>query len=133
MGDIERIPIQIIKRQKKTGRAVYIPLKDTAWNIIDDGQDHTLNDKVFRLLGNTRSQTNQYLMKWAYKAGVKKPVGWHTARRTFATMALENGVDIYTVAKLLGQKNIKQVAKYAQATDKLRRRAVAALPDIEIG
>jgi integrase len=129
-GNIERNPLQIIKRQKKTGRAVYIPLKDTAWNIIDDGQDHNPNDKVFKLLANTGSQTNQYLLKWAGKAGVKKPVGWHTARRTFATLALENGVDIYTVAKLLGHKNIKQVAKYAQATDKLRRSAVAALPEI---
>jgi site-specific recombinase XerD len=83
-------------------------------------------------LANTKSQTNQYLLKWAEKAGVKKPVGWHTARRTFATWELESGADIYTVSKLLGHKNIKQVAKYAQATDKLRRSAVNALPVIRL-
>jgi integrase len=131
-GDIERDPIQIIKRQKKTRRAVYVPLKDTAWKIIDDSADHNPEDKVFNLLANTRSQTNQYLLKWAEKAGIKKPVGWHTARRTFATLGLEHGADIYTVAKLLGHTRLKQVAKYAQATDKLRRNAVAALPEIKL-
>jgi site-specific recombinase XerD len=71
-------------------------------------------------------------LKWASLAGVAKPVGWHTARRTFATWELEQGVDIYTVAKLLGHKKLKLVAKYAQATDKLRREAVAALPEIKL-
>jgi integrase len=131
-SDIELNPLQIIKRQKKTQKAVYIPLKETSWRIINDGKEHNPSDKVFSLLASTKSQTNQYLIKWAEKAGVKKPVGWHTARRTFATWELEYGADIYTVAKLLGHKNIKQVAKYAQATDKLRRSAVAALPEIKM-
>jgi integrase len=131
-GDIETNPRQIIKRQKKTRRAVYIPLKEIAWAIIDDSADHNPDDKVFSLLAKTKSQTNQYLIKWALKAGIKKPVGWHTARRTFATLALENGGDIYTVAKLLGHARLKQVAKYAQATDKLRRSAVDALPEIQM-
>jgi integrase len=131
-GDIELNPLQIIKRQKKTRRTVYVPLKETSWGIINDGKDHNPDDKVFSLLANTKSQTNQYLIKWAEKAGIKKPVGWHTARRTFATLALENGADIYTVAKLLGHKKLKQVAKYAQATDKLRREAVEALPEITL-
>jgi integrase len=131
-GDIERNPLQIIKRQQKTQRAVYIPLNDTAWSIIKEGRERNPHDKVFPLLANTKSQTNQYLINWAEKAGINKPVGWHTARRTFATWELENGADIYTVAKLLGHKNIKQAAKYAQATDKLRRSAVEALPGIKL-
>jgi integrase len=131
-GDIERNPLQIIKRQKKTQRTVYVPLKDTAWRLIDDGNDHNPDDKVFHYLSRGKSQTNSYLIKWAKNAGVNKPVGWHTARRTFATWQLENGADIYTVARLLGHKNIKQVAKYAQATDKLRRSAVDGLPEITL-
>ena len=131
-GDIERDPLQIIKRQQKTRHAVHIPLKEIAWNIIDDGEAHHPDDKVFACLGNTKSQTNQYLLKWAAKAGVTKPVGWHTARRTFATWELEHGADIYTTAKLLGHKHIKQAAKYAQVTDKLRRSAIDALPEITL-
>jgi integrase len=48
-GDIERNPTQIIKRQKKTRRAVYVPLKETSWGIINDGGGHNPNDKVFSL------------------------------------------------------------------------------------
>ncbi|MDR1902072.1 MAG: tyrosine-type recombinase/integrase [Treponema sp.] len=129
---MERNPLQIIKRQKKTQRAVYIPLNDTAWSIIKEGRERNLYDKVFPLLANTKSQTNQYLINWAEKAGINKPVGWHTALRTFAAWELENGADIYTAAKLLGHKNIKQAAKYAQAADKLRRSAVEALPSIKL-
>jgi integrase len=132
-GDIERNPTRIIKRQKKTRSAVCVPLNGVAWGIIDDGRDHNPGDKVFTLLADTKSQTNQYLLRWAEKAGVKKRVGWHTARRTFATWELEQGADIYTVANLLGHKKLKQVAKYAQATDKLRREAVEALPKIDMG
>lgn len=131
-GDVERRPPQIIKRQKKTRSPVYIPLKETAWRIIDDHEGHHPDDKVFGTLAGTGTQTNRYLQKWTAKAGVEKPVGWHTARRTFATWELESGADIYTVSKLLGHRNIRQAAKYAQATDKLRRQAVAGLPEIRL-
>jgi site-specific recombinase XerD len=129
-GNIEHNPLQIIKRQEKTQQTVCIPLKEIAWEMINDFTVHHPNDNIFSLLSKTQSQTNKYLIRLALNAGISKPVGWHTARRTFATLALENGVDIYTVAKLLGHKNIKQVAKYAQATDKLRRKAIDALPEI---
>jgi site-specific recombinase XerD len=64
------------------------------------------------------------------RAKIKKKVGWHTARRSFATLALENGADLYTVAKLLGHTNLKAVAKYAKVTDRLRREAVGGLPEL---
>jgi site-specific recombinase XerD len=100
--------------------------------LIDDGREHNPDDRVFARLAGARTQTNRYLLRWAAEAGVRKPVGWHTARRTFATWELEHGADIYTVARLLGHAKLKQVARYAQATDKLRREAVAALPEIRI-
>jgi integrase len=131
-GDVERNPLQIIKRQQKTKLNVYVPLNASAWAIINDGKEHTPDDKVFEVLGDTKGQTNRYLKKWAVAADVKKHIGWHTARKTFATLGLEHGADIYTVARLLGHVNTKQTAKYAQVTDKLRRRAVDALPEISV-
>jgi site-specific recombinase XerD len=129
---IETNPTQIIKNQKKTKNPVYIPLGNSARKLIIDGAEHNQSDRIFNLAGHNRRSSYKYLKKWADEAKVRKNIAWHTARRTFATMALENGVDIYTVAKLLGHTNINQVAKYAKVTDKLRREAIAALPEIKL-
>ncbi|MDR1469636.1 MAG: site-specific integrase [Spirochaetaceae bacterium] len=131
-GQIETSPMQIVKRQEKTKIPVYIPLSETAKRLIDDGKEHAPAEKVFVLPHDHRRQSYYVLKRWREAAGVTKNIGWHTARRTFATLALENGVDIYTVAKLLGHTSISQVAKYAKVTDRLRREAVAALPEIRL-
>jgi integrase len=132
-GKIETNPMQIIKSQKKTKNPVCIPLNKSAQALIVDGRPHKMEDNIFNLSGHNRRMSYNYLKDWAEKAGIKKIIGgWHTARRTFATMALENGVDIYTVAKLLGHNSISNVTKYAKVTDKLRMEAVNALPDIGI-
>jgi integrase len=131
-GQIETNPMQIIKRQKKTDVPVYIPLNETVKKILENRTRHTPAERVFDLPNDHRRQTYHVLKRWTKAASIDKDIGWHTARRTFATLALENGVDIYSVAKLLGHSSINQVAKYAKVTDKLRREAVAALPEINL-
>ncbi|MDR2095490.1 MAG: site-specific integrase [Treponema sp.] len=131
-GDIEHNPLQIVKRQKKTGNKVFIPLHESAWQIVNDGAIHAYTELVFPRLGSIKSSVNDYLTRWAAKAGIDKHIGWHTARHTFAVLSLENGAEIYTVSKLLGHTNLKTTQVYAQATDKMKRDAVNALPRIEI-
>ena len=130
---IESNPMQIIKSQQKTRNAVYVPLNEIAQSIIIDGKNHAANEKVFNTLGTRNRRTSYtHFKNWAKKAGIKKTIGWHTARRTFATMALLNGADILTLAKLLGHTNLSHVAKYAKVTDKLKTEAVNTLPKIAI-
>ena len=131
-GDIERDPLQIKKRQQKTGRYVNIPLNPNAWEIINDGAIHKHSELVFPLIGTTGTSTNQYLGFWTRDAGLEKKIGWHTARHTFATLTLENGADFFTVSKLLGHTKTATTAVYTKATDKLKREAVNALPDIDL-
>ena len=131
-GDIERDPLQIKKRQQKTGRYVNIPLNPNAWEIINDGAIHKHTELVFPLIGTTGTSTNQYLGFWTRDAGLEKKIGWHTARHTFATLTLENGADFFTVSKLLGHTKTATTAVYTKATDKLKREAVNALPDIDL-
>jgi site-specific recombinase XerD len=40
-------------------------------------------------------------------------VSFHTLRHTFASHAVMAGVDLYTLAKILGHRDIKQVQQYA--------------------
>jgi integrase len=131
-GDIIREPLQIAKRQEKTGRKVFIPLHTTAWGIINDGAIHNHQETIFPELTKTRTNTNQYLTAWAERAGLDKRIGWHTSRHTFATLTLESGADFFTVSKLLGHTKTATTAVYTKATDKLRREAVNGLPKIDI-
>jgi len=130
--NIEHNPPQIIKNQKKTGRKVFIPLNETAWKIINDGSMHSCAEAVFPLVSSSTWTMNEYLMRWAQRAGVQKQIGWHTARHTFAVLSLESGADIYTVSRLLGHTDVQTTQIYAKATDKMKREAVNALPQIEI-
>jgi len=131
-GRISTNPMRLIKKQEKTGNAVHIPLSKSAQAILGNTDGHSADDPVFDLSSHNRRTSYYYLKEWAEKANIKKNIGWHTARRTFATMALENGADIYTVSKLLGQTSIKHTTKYAKVTDRLKIDAVNALPEIPL-
>ena len=130
-ADIKREAREIRKRQVKTNRVVMIPLNATAWELIDDGAIHNRQEPVFPHLAAAKN-TNDRLIQWGKRAGLDVAMGWHIARRTFATFALENGTDISVVSKLLGHSKIAQTLTYAKVGDKLKRRAVDGLPAIEI-
>jgi site-specific recombinase XerD len=121
-----------MKKQKKTGNRVYIPLSESAWKAINDGAIHNFKDKIFPALSALRHDYREILKGWAKAAGIQKNVAWHTARRTFAVLSLEGGAGIYTVSKLLGHTSLDTTQVYARATDKLKRAAVDALPAVEI-
>ena len=82
----------------KTEYVVEVPLHPMA-----KAQLVANNDRlVFPLVGRTKTNSITYFVRWAESAGVQKKIGWHTARRTFATLAVEAGVDQYVISKLLG-------------------------------
>ena len=114
-------------RQKKTGSVEYLPLSETARKLL--GKEHE-EGVVFRM--PCSSVANKRLKKVAEKAGIKKHISFHTARHTFATMSLTVGVDLYTVSKLLGHKDISTTQIYAKIVDQKKNDAINKLPRIEI-
>lgn len=123
--DLDRM--EIVKRQKKTGKLVVVPLRKDVLALIDCGTHEGL---VFPLLAATRTTTNRYLHGWAEAAGIKKNVSWHTARHTDATLLVESGADLYTVMRLLGHTRIATTMQYAVVSDRKKRDAVCNLPKI---
>lgn len=77
---------------------------------------------IFPLPSN--STLGRILRQWATEAGITKHVTFHTARHSYATMALSSGNDIYTISKLLGHRNINTTAVYAAVVDTQRDAAV---------
>lgn len=68
--------------------------------------------------GTLQSKMNAYLKELADICGIKKTLTTHTARHTFATFALANGVSIESVAKMLGHTNVQMTRHYARVLDR---------------
>jgi integrase len=132
-GDIVRTPApMLMKRQVKTQGIAGVPLNASAWAIINDDQIHKAEDLIFPTLSKSKASTSYHFKLWPERAKVNKKIGWHTARHTFAVLSLEGGADLYTVSKLLGHTDIQTTQVYAKATDGMKRKAVDALPSIEL-
>lgn len=50
--------------------------------------------------------------------GIHKIITTHTARHTFATYALANGVSMESVSKMLGHTNLQMTRHYARILDR---------------
>ncbi|MDR2742350.1 MAG: site-specific integrase [Treponema sp.] len=130
-GDVDRDRLH--KRQHKTGDIAHVPLSASAREIIGGCENHKPDERIFPLLlERGRDASNYRIRRLARTAGIRKRVGWHTARHTFAVLSLEAGTGIYTLSRLLGHRSVKTTEVYARATDKLKREAVDALPDLRI-
>jgi integrase len=117
-------------QQKKTGAFEYLALPSggAADKLLNANRSFMPN--IFSLPVNDRA--NIWLREWGAAAGIKKHLHWHMSRDTCATRMLEQGVDLYTVQKILGHRSIAMTQKYARVTDPLKQAALASLPDIDI-
>jgi integrase len=132
-GHISREPLSLRIRQTKTQTFVTVPLSNMAWDLINDNKPHHANEAVFpSLAAHTKTNTNVYLNKWAKQAGVEKQLGWHVARRTFGTLALQAGGDLKTVSTLLGHKKITHTAQYLKTDSEITKKVINALPSIDL-
>src|SRR5579862_3883704 len=126
--------------QAKTGAPETLPLSAQAVAILD-GQINACvspriktrieGDAVFKL--GAQQTIDKAIRRWVKRAAIKKKISFHSARHTFATLSLTNGVDIYTVSKLLGHKSLGTTEIYAKVIDQKKRQAVAMLPRLNSG
>ena len=110
----------------KTGRLLEIPLHPNAKKYMEEND----SEFVFPLVATTNTNCLGYFDRWARNAGVEKKIGWHTARRSFATIAVECGVDQYVISKLLGHTSIRHTSTYSQVSMPTKRDAVDRIPTI---
>lgn len=106
-------------RQQKTAGLVYLDLTPEVVELMDEG------DTPFPL--PSLPQVNKVVGGWVAKAGITKHITFHCARHTFATLMLTEGVDLYTVSKLLGHTDVGTTQIYAKVVDKTRTEAMRRL------
>jgi integrase len=120
---------QIRYVQKKTKAAEVLPISDQALAFLDERSLDS--DRVFKGLKYS-AWNNLKLQQWVMQAGISKTVTFHCARHTFATLMLTHNVDIFTVSKLLGHKDIKTTQIYAKVIDKRKVDAINLFPKFEL-
>lgn len=109
-------------RQQKTQEPLTLPLSATAQSLLPPPSEGAVfADRL------TEQALNRQLKQWAAAAGINKKLTFHTARHTFATLCLSQGVDIYTTSKLLGHSSVATTQIYAKIVDEKKVAAVDAL------
>ena len=94
----------IVDKRQKTGEGYIIYVTPKAKRILD---------KYDKLPILTNQVTNRYLKEVCYKAGIKE-VTFHMARHTFAVDALNKGVPLEVVSRILGHSKISTTQIYAK-------------------
>lgn len=113
--------------QQKTKGAEYLDISHQAREYM--GEKGNNDERVFVGLKYS-SYMNVALTQWMLRAGVTKPITFHCARHTFATVQLTLGTEIYTVSKLLGHSELKTTQIYGKIIDQKKTEAVNKIPDL---
>ena len=125
----EIIDGQIQYRQKKSKQDFhYLPLNDTAKAILKELPPPANTDYVFSGLPSICGRLIYHLKIWAAKAGVKKNIGWHTARHTFAVNYLTYGGDIYSLKELLGHSSVTITEIYGKIVNTKKKEMINNIP-----
>ena len=90
----------------KTGTKFYTPILPPAMEV--------LKRYNFELPKISNQKGNDYLRIVKSIAGIRKPLTYHVARHSFATLSLSHDVPIEKVARMLGHTDIKTTQIYAK-------------------
>lgn len=106
----------IISRRKKSDVASNVRLLEIPKRIIEKYRGVTRNEYVFPMPSN--ATCNKHIGNLIEQAEIvtEQKVTFHTARHTFATMFLTEGVPLESLSKMMGHKNISTTQIYAKIT-----------------
>ena len=116
---------QAVVVQQKTKRPDYKPVIQQALQLcgIRPNDDEAL---VFEGLTDA-SWISRPLKVWIEASGIKKHITFHCGRHSYASLLLENGVDIYTIKSLMGHTNVKTTQIYTHLVNEQKEKAANTL------
>lgn len=108
----------IRKPRQKTKQMSNIPLLDVPLAIIEKYHGDKKAAKKGVLLPIPCNQVmNRYLKEIAEICKINKHLTMHTARHTYATLCLSQGVSLKNVSKMTGHASVKMTERYARVLD----------------
>jgi integrase len=124
--DVNLVRGQIVVRSEiaKMARRRTIPISDELMRTLSAWPTH--QGRLFPVF--TPNQITMAFRRRCRAAGLPKGTSVHTLRSSFACALIEKGVDVYSVAKLLGHASIRTTEKHYLTVDPLHiRKAVNKL------
>lgn len=120
----------IRKPRQKTKQMSNIPLLDIPLAIIEKYKGDKKAAKKGVLLPIPCNQVmNRYLKEIATICKINKHLTMHTARHTYATLCLSQGVSLKNVSSMLGHASVKMTERYARVLDSSVLRDMNAIRD----
>ena len=102
----------------KTGSTFFTPILPPAMKVLEKYN--------FQLPRISNQKANDYLHLIQEKLNINKPLTFHVARHSFATLALAHDVPIENVARMLGHQDVKTTQIYAKIlSSTIERHAVS--------
>lgn len=105
----------IVSKRPKTGVPFQIKLMDIPMRIIKRYEPFRTGKKLFNI--GSLDMVNRRIKNIAKKCGIEKPISFHQSRHSFAVMALNYGMPIESVSKILGHTKITTTQIYAKVTN----------------
>jgi integrase len=115
-------------RESKAGESRHVRMNDVVIETLQRLPRMINNPYVFYVCNaNGRVKDLRWLWdKWMREADIQD-FRWHDLRHTFASRLVMEGIDLYSVSKLLGHHDIKMTQRYAHLGPDYLQRAVDAL------
>lgn len=105
----------IVSKRQKTGVPFQIKLMDIPMQIIKRYEPYRIGNNFFNI--GSHDVINRRIKEVAKICGIEKRTSFHLSRHTFAVLALNYGMPIESVSKILGHTNITTTQIYAKVTN----------------
>ncbi len=112
----------------KTGRDRFVPINETVREELLQLSKESKGEAVF---ANSRTGKALGWIKRGFSAACKEAelvnFRFHDLRHTCATRLADSGADAFTIAEILGHRDLRQTKRYTHATDARKREALERL------
>ncbi len=117
----------IVTRRHKTRVESNVRLLDVPMRLIEKYRDAAPDSRLFPVPSN--NCCNEHLHALGRRCGFHTHLTFHVGRHTFATLALNRGMPIETLSRILGHTNIRTTQIYARITNKKISQDMAVLAE----
>jgi integrase len=111
---------------QKTKKEADIKMNETAIKIINEQSKTKVDRFIFHIPHG--GKTSKRLKEWIISAGIEKKITFHCSRHTFGCLLVENGVDVFTIKKIMSHEDVRTTLQYVEKVDTTKDQAIDKLP-----